>query len=77
MSNVSSAPDSQPKFERVSYRVREFAVMLGVSRGFLYLERNRGNLVITRVAGRALILREEAERYVRDNFGSAVTDCAA
>lgn len=50
-------------FERRAYRVSEFAQMYGVSTGLIYKLRRKGKINISHLAGSAVILREEAERF--------------
>lgn len=57
---MSSIPDG-----KLFYTVQDFMLATGLSRRFIYLERERGKLVLRKAGGRTVILREDVEAYLK------------
>ncbi len=48
-----------------AYGVEEFARRLRLSPSTLYRQRAAGNLIMTKIGGRTLILKKDAEEFLR------------
>lgn len=50
---------------RMLWTLQDFMLATGFSRSFLYAERARGKLVFRKAAGRTVILKEDADAYLK------------
>ena len=53
--------------EKLIYTIQDLMDATGLSRSFIYAERERGKLIFRKAAGRTVILAEDVKRYI-SNF---------
>jgi excisionase family DNA binding protein len=56
--------NSQKKLEKLAYRPSQFAESVGMSKGFIYKEIARGNLVAKKVGRASLIRANDGKRWL-------------